>query len=177
MVARIHLTVIHRLAGHAAALLALGVLLGLGGAAPALAGSANDNFQVSATIADICVVTADDLDFGAYDPTAGSAHAATTTLEVTCTPGTDYDIALDEGSGAGATIASRLMTQGGDTLTYSLFQDSGHTSLWGDTLGVNTVGDTGDGTAQSFTVYGRIPAGQYQPAGTYLDTVTVTVEY
>ena len=68
-------------------------------------------------------------------------------------------------------------TSGGATITYSLYSDSGHTTVWGNTVGTNTVSATGNGAAQSYTVYGRVPSQSTPAAATYTDTVTVTVTY
>jgi spore coat protein U-like protein len=64
-----------------------------------------------------------------------------------------------------------------NTLTYSLYQDSGHATVWGNTIGTNTVTGTGTGIAQTLTVYGQIPATQYAAPGAYTDTVNVTLTY
>jgi spore coat protein U-like protein len=69
------------------------------------------------------------------------------------------------------------MTSGGATVNYTLYSDSGRTTVWGTTIGTNTVAATGSGAAQSYTVYGRIPAQTTPAPGTYNDTVTVTVTY
>jgi spore coat protein U-like protein len=62
-------------------------------------------------------------------------------------------------------------------VTYSLYSDSGRATVWGNTVGTNTVAGTGNGASQSYTVYGRAPAQTTPAAGTYTDTVTVTVTY
>lgn len=69
------------------------------------------------------------------------------------------------------------MTKGADTLNYSLFQESGRTTVWGNTVNTDTVADTGTGVDIVYTVYGRIPAGQVVNTGVYTDTVTVTVTF
>jgi len=69
------------------------------------------------------------------------------------------------------------MTGSTDTLVYSLFQDAGRTTVWGETVGVNTTAGLGDGTLQSYTVYGRIVAQQGADVGAYVDVVTVTLEF
>ena len=81
----------------------------------------------------------------------------TSTLQVQCTNTTPYNIGLDAGTGTGATVAVRKMTGGGNTVNYSLYSDSGRATVWGATIGTNTVAATGNGAAQSYTVYGRIP--------------------
>jgi spore coat protein U-like protein len=134
-------------------------------------------FQVTANVVAACSVSASTLGFGAYDPAAGSPNDSGTALQVTCTTGAAYTIGLNAGTGTGATVAARKMTLSSNTLDYSLYQDSGRTTVWGNTPGTDTVASTGNGAQQSFGVYGRISAAQNVPAGSYSDTITVTVTF
>ncbi len=69
------------------------------------------------------------------------------------------------------------MTNGTNTLQYNLYTTSGHTNVWGDGTGsTRTVG--GNGTSSSTqTIYGNIPAGQDVSAGTYSDSITLTISF
>jgi spore coat protein U-like protein len=137
--------------------------------------NAYQTFIPQVTVSPSCAVAASSLQFGAY---AGTAVAATTSLSVTCTDTTPYNIGLSAGSAAGATVSTRAMTGSGpDTLAYQLFQDSAHTANWGDTIASDTVAGAGTGIAQTLTVYGYIAAGQFVSPGVYTDTITVTVTY
>ena len=145
--------------------------------APVLAATATASFTVTATVVASCTLNGGiPLAFGTYTP--GVAKDATTTFTATCTTGTPYALDLSAGSGSGASFATRRMTSGADTLDYGLYTDAGRTTVWGDgTGGSNTVGSTGTGVTQTFTVYGRIPAAAAATVGTYLDTITVTATY
>jgi spore coat protein U-like protein len=122
-----------------------------------------------------CGIGANPLNFGNY---TGTVLQATTTLQVACTSGTPYNVGLNAGTGAGATITTRKMTgPGGAELGYQLFSNSGHSVNWGNTVGTNTVSGTGANGVQSLTVYGQIPAGQSVPTGNYTDTITATLTY
>ena len=55
------------------------------------------------------------------------------------------------------------MTNGSNTINYLLYTDSARTTVWGNTVGTDTVAAIGNGASQSFTVYGRVPA-QTTPA-------------
>jgi len=143
----------------------------------AIAATSTTTFNVSATVAAACSVSANNLVFGAFVPT-GPDVDSTTTVSVTCTNNTPYDIGLNEGIAPGATVTTRQMVDGASTLDYGLYQDATHLTNWGDTVGVDTVSLTGNGAAQVTTVYGRIPGSQPTvPAGSYSDTITVTVTY
>ena len=149
----------------------------------ALAATATATFQVTATVADSCLVSATNLNFGAYDSVAATALDGTSTITVTCTAKTAYTIGLDAGlQSAGATGTTRAMI-GDDTdttlLNYELYTETGRTTAWG------AISGTGTTVAQSaltggpigYTVYGQIPALQYVPAASYVDTINVTVAY
>ena len=137
--------------------------------------TATTTFQVTAVIPGSCTIAASTLAFGTY---SGSALSGTSTLTAKCTNLLPYNIGLNAGSGTGATTTMRKMSRtGGGTLNYSMYQDSGHGSLWGNTIGTNTRASTGNGNSQTFTIYGLIPASQVTTQGTYTDTVTVTVTY
>jgi len=139
---------------------------------------------VSATINPGCAVAANSaLAFGAYDPSSATPLDAAATLQFRCTSGSIFDVGL------GGTVGSRTMSgPGGDTLSYELYSDAARTTTWGNTQDTNTVPSddsadtTGNGlstlnTAQSRTVYGRIPAAQNKNAGSYSSTLTITIYY
>ena len=103
---------------------------------------------------------------------------ASTSVVVICTTGTPYNVGLDAGVGSGASVTTREMTgAGATTLGYSLYTTSGYGTVWGNTVGSNTVLGAGTGVAQTLTVYGRIPVGENVVPGAYTDTVTVTLTY
>ncbi len=138
------------------------------------AATATGTIAVSATVLSFCAIAALPLAFGNY---SNAALSATTTLTVTCTSGTSYNVGLDSGIGTGASVATRKMSLLTNTLNYSLYSDAGHSTVWGNTIGTNTETGTGTGLVQTLTVYGQIPGGQAVAPGAYLDTVTATVTY
>ena len=143
----------------------------------AAAATVTTTFQVDATVISSCSVSATNLGFGNYDSLAATPTDATSTVSVQCSLLTTYEIGLDAGVGSGATVTTRRMTLGADTLDYTLYQDSARTTVWGNTVSSDTVAGTGTGLSDPYTVYGRIPAGQIVNTGNYTDTVTVTVNF
>ncbi|GAB3788154.1 Csu type fimbrial protein [Dyella agri] len=145
-------------------------------------GSNTATFDVTLTLQANCGITANPLNFG----TAGVLTTAInqqSTLSVTCTNTTPYNVGLDAGTVTGSTVAGRLMagtTTGntGTTVGFQLYQDSGHTTVWGNTQGTNTVGGTGTGAAQTINVYGQVPPqGTTPKPDTYQTTITATVYF
>lgn len=166
-----------RTLGAAMALLAMSVVLP--GGANAQSSTDPQDLGVSITLTDECTVSnIQDVAFGSHGNLA-SAVTATGSVDVYCTSGLPYEIALDAGQGNGATVAVRLMTgPNSATVAYSLFKDDQHQELWGDDLVEQTTkAGTGTGAAQTHTIYGRVPVQTTPASGAYSDTVTVVVHY
>ena len=158
---------------HSAAAVAL-LPFAVSGAAQAA--QATGTLPVTATVLNVCVVTPVALNFGNVSWTANTD--ITTTIAVTCTIGTGYTVALDQGSNGSAVTARKMKaTLTTDTINYSLYRDTSRTLNWGTTAGTDTVAGTGSGLVQTLTVYGRVPSAQVAPADVYTDTVNVTVNY
>lgn len=142
----------------------------------AQAGTATDDFQVSAEVIAACSISATDLDFGDYNPVVGNAVDASSTVSVTCTNGAGYSIGLSGGGSGNA--ADRAMDHAVEsaTLDYGLFRDALRTQNWGDVA--DTVDGTGTGANQDHAVYGRVLASQSTALmGSYADTITATVTF
>jgi spore coat protein U-like protein len=132
-----------------------------------------------------CTVSATGVAFGVYDPNSGLPTDATGNVHVFCTVllvSVLSQINTSLSTGGSGTFASRKMSSGSDLLNYNLYKEASHTSIWGD--GTGGTGIFTDnlliavlGTSVDHTVHGRIPAGQYVSAGSYTDTITVTVEF
>jgi spore coat protein U-like protein len=139
--------------------------------------SVTSTFTTQVTIAAACTInSAATLNFGSQGVLGANADQ-TATLQIQCTNTTNYNIGLDAGTGLGATVAVRKMMSGGNAVNYSLYCDSGRTIVWGNTVGTDAMAAAANGAAQSFTIYGRIPAQMTPAPGTYSDTVTVTIMY
>lgn len=140
----------------------------------ALSATSNTTFAVSVAVPATCLITATALNFMAY---TGVVDVATSTISMTCSNTTNYNVGLSAGLDSGATVTTRRMSNGTAVMTYALYSDSSRTLNWGQTVGTDTVTGTGSGTAQVLTVYGRVPAGQFVTPGNYSDTIIATVTY
>lgn len=135
-----------------------------------------------------CTVATTTLAFGPYDVFNGSPRDTQADVVVTCTrnggpPSTTVTVALGPSTTSGA-IATRRMRRvaGVDLLDYNLYRDAARLGVWGQTSGVDTVAKTvsvpNKASANvSFTVFGRIPAGQDPTVGTYTDSLLVTISF
>lgn len=138
--------------------------------------SVNATFTVNATIANNCLVVAQNINFGAIGVLNANVDASGQ-LAVTCTPNTSYAVSLNGGT-TGSPPASRKMSKGSERVTYGLYKDAARSQVWGDpsTPG-STVPGTGTGLAQNLAVYGRVPPQPTPSPGLYSDTVVVTITY
>jgi spore coat protein U-like protein len=138
-----------------------------------------------------CTVDASAMDFGAYDVLSSAPPDYPTTLTGTCArnppPGSEvvsYTLSLSVGAGS---YSARTMSRGAATLQYNLYTSPAMTAatVWGNgTGGSNVVGNSlaplnGQNRIRlaTHTIYGRIPARQDVPTGTYTGNVVLTMEY
>lgn len=126
--------------------------------------------------ADCQIVSTNTLDFGTQGVLIANVDT-TATFDVQCTNTTAYNLQLNQGTTVGGTVATRKMINGAATIDYRMYRDASHTLNWGVTNGTNTITGTGNGAAQTITIYGRVPIQTTPAAGIYTDTVTVTVEF
>ncbi|MGH8084974.1 MAG: Csu type fimbrial protein [Lysobacter sp.] len=142
----------------------------------------NDSFPFTAraNVPGSCsVVTASDMSFSPGGmPLSGTSTGnltSTSTINLTCTNRTAWQVGLDEGqnpSGGGR----QMCNPGGACIAYQLNQPDGFTP-WGDDLDVNTVDGISAGTQQTLTVKGRVNDQPLTQAGRYSDTVKVILTY
>jgi spore coat protein U-like protein len=132
-----------------------------------------------------CTVAATPVNFGLYDPLTPSANVATGAVSVTCTVTLlglleSWTIALSTGNSSNFT--TRQLLNGGSPLSYNLYTSAAYANVWGDGSGSTTLVSahvllSSGTTVTNYTVYGRIPAGQDSAAGTFMDTIVVTLNY
>jgi spore coat protein U-like protein len=147
-----------------------------------LAATSTGSLPVTTSVAASCSLGAvRSVVFGVYSYADVAPKDAEGSISVRCPEGLAYNVGLNEGTGKeGSATNPRVMTGPGDgRLQYGLFQDSRHSVIWGNTPGKDTVAGVGNGDEEDkpIVVYGRIPAGQNVPVGSYADTVTITVNF
>jgi len=118
---------------------------------------------VSATIAATCTITTANLSFGTYNPSADSTGNATITA--TCTNGTPYNINFSSAPDGVTTDTYKLYSAGTSAAASSLWLEASFGATSGFTNPITngntyTISGTGNGSAQSKTLYGKIATGQ-----------------
>lgn len=135
-------------------------------------------FTATATVPVNCRAYAHtDLDFGSVPGLITADVDNTSTLTMTCTGRTPWQVGLDNGTHASGTVRRMQLGATANFVTYELYRTSARNTRWGGTLNTDTVPGAGTGSPDTLTVYGRVPATQIVPAGSYSDVITVTVTY
>ncbi|MDM4771969.1 spore coat protein U domain-containing protein [Solimonas sp. SE-A11] len=134
-------------------------------------------FTASATVTASCdpVFTIDGIDFGTRGLLASNFDAVAV-IHPRCTNTTPYQLGLNDGLYASGSLR-RMKSTAGAYVGYQLYRDSGRSQRWGNTQNVDTVAGSGSGSAQNVQVYGRVAPQATPAAGSYTDTVTVTIYY
>ena len=142
-------------------------------------GSKTATFDVTLKIIADCTIATAPLDFGQSQGVLASTVSVNTTLSVTCTNTTPYNVGLDAGTGAGSAGTTRFLSGTGanvDTVAVNLYRNAG-SGLWGNTQGTDTLAGTGTGNAQTLTVYGEIPVQKSPTPDNYKSTITATIYF
>ena len=130
-------------------------------------------FGATPTYAVNCTLGVQSVIFGSYDTLSAQNTDSAGSVSVTCDSSDSFTIALSSGHG---TMLSRQMQSGAYSMTYNLYSDSLRSIIWGDgTSGTMLISTSGTGA--TYAVYGRIPAAQNLPAGSYNDSITVTLTF
>lgn len=129
----------------------------------------------------ICVLDAvSGMAFGSYDVYSSAPLETSGTITVRCL--VSLFVTVEVSKGSSTSFANRTMALPGGTgtkLNYNLYRNAGRTQIWGD----GTSGTTKYGpvlvliSTINIPIYGSIPAGQDVTAGSYSDTVVVTLNY
>jgi spore coat protein U-like protein len=100
-------------------------------------------------------------------------------LSLTCTKGTSYTIALNQGLSPAGTVAMRQLRSSTGTLNYTLYVDADRNFIWGDgTMGTVITGSNGIDPKRAFVIYGRVVSRPFAPVTAhFFDSVVVSIVY
>ena len=126
-----------------------------------------------------CAITSvSGLSFGAYDALAAGPDDTSGSIAVTCYDATPDVVQVWLSPGISGSFAPRTMASGTSRLAYNVFLDASRLTVWGDgNSGTGIWGPTDAQGTITIPVYGRAPAHQDVSAGTYADTLTITIQY
>ena len=157
---------------------------------PAYALTTTAEMNVSADIDASCIMSSTDLDFGDYDAIGINSSRdllATATILTTCTSGTNGVITMSQGDHSLYCVVNdclRQLSNDEETsfLRYNIYTDENlyFSDIWNNDVDeMSSVAQVvGNGVSQDMTVYGEIEKNQRNAAaGSYSDTITITINY
>lgn len=143
-----------------------------------------------------CTLSTTGLAFGTYIPTSGNAVTANGSINFSCTyTGAGFTANLTISAGNSGSYTTRTLKMGAQSLNYNIYVNAADTEIFGGASGngaagtwyyylcypgrpVNCNGGGGQsGAPYVAPMYGLLPAGQDVSAGTYSDTIVVTLTF
>ncbi|WP_199063244.1 spore coat protein U domain-containing protein [Serratia sp. ASV30] len=138
--------------------------------------TSGSNINLSLVITNYCYIdSAPNVGFGTAALPSGLTAVVGNTISVRCTLNASYSVNLTSSVASSGQYRQMASTVNGTTsyIQYQLFK--GDSTVWTAATNSNA---TGTGTSQSFPYTASVNLSQNnQPAGSYSDTVTVTVAY
>jgi spore coat protein U-like protein len=143
--------------------------------------------DAQAAVTFTCTASATAIAFGSYNPLSATGDAAVGSWTVTCNAigsgSATVAGTLTMSTGFSGSYAARTMKSGSIALKYNIYLTPAYAQIIGDgSAGTYAPSDSGTVTAgQVYQVtgnmYGFMPPSQDVPAGSYTDSIVVTVTY
>jgi len=141
---------------------------------PTLAATDTGQLQVTATVATGCAIGGGTLAFG--EDQSGQSGNLDVDGSITYS-NCNGELLFELDGGQSNDVNARAMTSGGNSLTYQIYRNSTRDLIAGE----GTANDIGIllfvEQSGSVSIYGRIPGGQSVAAGSYSDTVNITMTF
>ena len=145
-------------------------------AAPAHAGRATYTMPVRAQVINGCTVNVLPLVFNIPVPTNLNVDALTT-ITIACTPNIPFTLDIDTGLYANG-INRRVFNAAVNAyINYDVYKDPPRSQVWGTGGAKNVAGNSGITGVVVLPVYGRVASSKTLKAGSYRDTLTVTISF
>lgn len=130
----------------------------------------------SAKVNSTCTIAVSPINFGTIN--SNSQNLQSTTLTATCTKGTAFNVGLSTGISNNFSSRYMALNDNSDQLNYNIYFDNLYNNILGDgNENTTLINDIGTGNDQTFTLFGKIPTGQFVSPGTYSDLISVTLSY
>jgi spore coat protein U domain-containing protein, fimbrial subunit CupE1/2/3/6 len=117
-----------------------------------------------------CTVSTTGVLFGTYNVFDSTSKDSTGSVTYRCTY-SPSQVRIDISTGSSNSYAQRTMRNGTQVLNYNLYRDAARSLVWG------THSPLIASCTTVVTIYGRVPAQQDVGAGTYSDTLVVTLDF
>jgi spore coat protein U-like protein len=125
-----------------------------------------------------CTIWSAPVVFGTYDVFTTAPLDSTSGLAFDCNGGA-RNVSISISRGQAGSYVPRKLKKGTESLNYNLFLDAARTTIWGDGSGASETyfNRNPPNSYVVVPIYARVTAEQDVSAGTYADTVTVTINF
>ncbi len=152
-----------------------------GGAARAQDGGGaevGDSFQdqIAADGLEGCSVSAPPLVFTVPLGTNGQIRS-TTSVYISCTPRIDFAVGIDRGDNSLGVNRRMRNTATPTYIRYEIYTDPTYRRVWSDHKNQMVAANSGASGRTTLTAYGEVKNLGAAPSGSYIDTVTVTIDF
>lgn len=139
---------------------------------------AGDSFQdqLAADGLEGCSVSAPPLVFTVPLGTNGQIRS-TTSVNISCTPRVDFAVGIDRGDNALGINRRMRNTATPNFIRYEIFMDPTYRRVWSDHKNQMVAANSGASGRTTLTAYGEVKSLGAAPSGSYIDTVTVTIDF
>jgi spore coat protein U-like protein len=124
-----------------------------------------------------CSVSVVSVKFGVYDVFNNIPTTSTGSITYDCSSANPLpsSITIELSSGNSSSYNPRKLQSINDSLNYNLYLDAAGQSIWGN--GINSQQYISSHLTGTATIYGIIPARQNVSVGTYIDSMTATINF
>lgn len=143
---------------------------------PAHAGRATYTMPVRAQVINGCTVNALPLIFLIPVPTNANVDS-TTSISIACTPNIPFTLDIDNGLYANGNNRRVFNAAANAYINYDIYKDPPRSNVWGTGQAKNFSGNSGATGRLTIPVYGRVASSKNLKAGSYRDTLTVTINF
>jgi spore coat protein U-like protein len=129
----------------------------------------------------LCIIRAQSIDFGTYEPLDGGETIALGRVQVLCQANASPALKVELSAGDSGNFYDRTMLSGAGELHYNLFIDPAHDVVAGDgsqgTSPLRVLVTNGLHNLTTFPYFAAIPPRQPVAAGEYSDSIQVEVTF
>jgi spore coat protein U-like protein len=125
-----------------------------------------------------CTISTTSVSFGVYSVFTVAPSDSAGTVTYRCTGNANIMVTIT--TGQSGTFNPRRLIQGAEQLSYNLYRDAARSVIWGDgSAGTQAHAQVNvpNNTTINVPVYARVPAAQDVTAGSYTDSVSVTINF
>lgn len=139
-------------------------------------GSSEFDMTVSAAVVSGCTVSAQPLLFSVPVGSTGPLRSSTS-ISVACAPNVAFTTEIDYGENALGINRRMRNAASGDLIRYEIYQDSAYSRVWSLKSNQRVTSNSGPTGLKTLTAYGEVRNLGAGASGTYVDHVTVTVNF